>query len=564
MKYLTRYFLGLILVIFISSSCQNELNKVPLDAPSNTTFFTNEKELQLAINGAYGGLWWGGDPMPLLIDNATDLGLIRNTVGGDLHSVGVGSGTSETPVFRTTWDHMYSAISRCNNLLENMSRARDKVSEELYTQIQAQAKFLRAFYYFWLVELYGNVPLITKIPTIKDAEKMAQSPKDSVIAQMFKDLDFAAQNLPVSWPGSDEGRATKGAAFTLKARTALLNGMYDIAAKAAKKVMDMGVYALYPNYEDLFQYEGEHNIGVILDEPFKIGVRTANTPVHEGTRNIGGYSVVIPSQFMVDMYACVDGKPIDESSLYDPAHPFENRDPRLDASIIRPGSIFGGYIYYTHPDSTMTTYIQNGQKKRVENHDVTNANASPTGYCWRKYNDPEDFPERRASSELNFIYMRYAEVLLTYAEAKIEMGEIDQSVLDAINKVRARAYGVDISQTDKYPAVTTMDQNKLRQKVRYERTIEFADEGFRLFDLRRWEIGKEVMDGIFFGRPKSGYTTITQAPDIDENGHPHYGSMKDLYRHVETRSFDPNRDYLWAIPQKDLDIDPNLEQNPGY
>lgn len=564
MKYLTRYLLGLTLVIGISSSCQHELNKVPLDAPSNTTFFSNEKELQLAINGAYDGLWWGKDPMPLLIDNATDLGLIRNTVGGDLNSVGVGAATSETPVFRTTWEHMYSAIGRCNNLLENMSRAKDKVSEKFYIQIQAQARFLRAFYYFWLVELYGNVPLITKLPTIEEAEKMTQTPKDSIITQIFDDLDFATQHLPESWPGSDEGRATKGAALTLKARTALLDSRYDMAAEAAKKVMDMGLYALHPSYEELFQYEGEHSKGIILDEPLQIGVRTTNTPVHEGTRNIGGYSVVVPSQFLVDMYECTDGKPIDESSLYDAAHPFENRDPRLDASIIRPGSIFGGYLYYTNPDSTMTTYIQNGQKKRVENHDVTNANASPTGYCWRKYNDPEDFPERRTSSELNFIYMRYAEVLLTYAEAKIELGDIDQSVLDAINKVRARAYGVAPSQTDQYPTVTTTDQSKLRREVRYERTIEFANEGFRLFDIRRWKIGKEVMNGIFFGRPKAGYATIPHAPDIDQNGHPNYGSMKDLYRHVEERAFNPTRDNLWAIPQKDLDIAPNLKQNPGY
>jgi hypothetical protein len=159
--------------------------------------------------------------------------------------------------------------------------------------------------------------------------------------------------------------------------------------------------------------------------------------------------------------------------------------------------------------------------------------------------------------------MRYAEDLLTYAEAKIELNDIDQSVLDAINDVRARAYGVNRSQTSKYPAITTMDQDELRKKVRYERTIEFADEGLRFFDIRRWDIGKDVWGGDLIGRPKGAYKTIPHAPSIDESGHPHYDGMKNLYRTVEQRTFTKKK-YLWAIPQSARDVNDNLTQNPGY
>jgi hypothetical protein len=565
MRYLNQYYIGCILVIFvlIVVSCEGQLNKAPLDKPSNKSFFSNKKQLKLAINGAYHQLWWGSKPMPVLLDNGTDEGFERQNQNGH-HAISVGTADPETGAFESTWKHMYQGVSRCNILLKRMTKAKNKVSENFYKKIQGQARFLRAWYYFWLVELYGDVPLVTKVLTLEKGDNLAQTPKDSVIAQMFRDLDFAAKNLPSSWPGNDKGRATKGAALTLKARTALLNGKFSVAATSAKKVMDMGVYSLYPDYEQLFQYKGKRSKGVIFDEPFKIGVRTSSLSVQLGPRNPSGYSIYVPSQFMVDMYEASDGLPIDKSPLYDPTHPFRNRDPRLDASIIRPGSKFAGYYFYTHPDSTKTTYIKNGQKKRVTNQDVTNPYATFTGYCWRKYDALEDFQKnQQKTSELNFIYMRYAEALLTYAEAKIEMDDIDQSVLDVINKVRARAYGVNPSQTSKYPAITTTDQDKLRKKVRYERTVEFANEGLRFFDIRRWDIGKDVKDGPLIGRPKGAYKTIPHAPSIDKNGHPHYDGMRNLYRIVEHRTF-TKKNYWWAIPQSEIDVDDNLTQNPGY
>lgn len=259
----------------------------------------------------------------------------------------------------------------------------------------------------------------------------------------------------------------------------------------------------------------------------------------------------------MDTYQASDGLPIDQSPLYDPAKPFENRDPRLDATIIRPQSIFKGFIFETHPDSTETWNIETNA--RVTNQEVTNPFATFTGYLWRKYLSEEDFPEKQRDSTINWIYIRYA-------EAKIESGDIDQSVLDAINKIRARAYGVELSEASQYPAISATNQAELRHILRYERKVELANEGFRLFDIRRWDIADQVMNGTLIGRPLDGYETVPSPPNInsDIGYHPDYGEFQHLYRNMEQRSFNTNRDWLWPIPQDEMNVNENMTQNPGY
>lgn len=562
---------GLLLLVTGTSACDDALDKLPLDAPSDETFFSDRTDLELAINGAYRDLYWmsGGMPFQILLDNATDLGFLRTDFSG-MQSYSLGAHTSETTGFSETWERMYAGIGKCNNLLNNMEQAREVVPADFYDQVEAQALFLRAYYYSWLIRLYGDVPFVTETPDASDITsaindaKVPRTPRSEIVDALFTDLDGAAEVLPETWPGSDEGRATKGAVWTLKARMALYEGRYEEAAQAAKQVMDMGVYSLYPDYGELFTYAGQRAGEVIFDLPFKVGFMETALPREQGPRNANCWSRAVPSQFMIDSYECTDGLPIDESPLYDPSNPFENRDPRLDASSVRPQSVLDGYVFETHPDSTETTRYVNNEPTRVANQDVLNAFASYTGYLWRKYTSEEDMPEKVAISELNFILMRYAEVLLIYAEANIEQGQIDGSVLDAINQVRARAYGVDVSATGEYPAVTTTAQAELRRVIRRERKIELADEGFRMTDIRRWGIAEHVMPGTLAGRPKGAYINMTNVPDISEHGHPVYGAALGLYRPVEQRVFNTNKDYLWPIPQKDMDVNPELEQNPGY
>jgi uncharacterized protein YukE len=567
MDKLYKYFGLLFLSIVLLPGCQDELTKAPLDAPSNTNFYSTQDELQLAINGAYNEVfWWSitGSPAQEMLDNMTDIGFERSN--GDLKSVADGSATSTTGTFENTWNKFYRAIGRVNNLLDNMSRAEANVSDDYMERIEAEARFIRAYSYMYLSEFYGDVPLILKVPTIEEAN-IERTAKKEVVDQINSDLDFAAQTLPESWSGSDEGRVTKGAALALKARVALYNNNFEVAAQSAQEVMNLGIYSLYEDYASMFQYEGIGNSGVILDVPYEEGVNTHNLPRRHGSRNVGAWAQSVPSQFIVDSYEATDGEPIDESSIYDPANPFQNRDPRLDASIIRPQGTWGGFIFETHRDSVETWEVneEGNRTERMENEDATNPYASFTGYNWRKYTDPEDYPQRIDDSELNFILIRYAEVLLTYAEGRIESGNIDQSVLDAINKVRARAYGVDYTQVNDYPAISTTNQSELRRIIRRERKVEFANEGLRLFDIRRWEIAEDVMDGIFMGRPQGAYSEISNVPEInDATGHPNYGAMQDLFRNVETRSFNPERDYLWPIPQSEINVNSNITQNPGY
>jgi hypothetical protein len=163
--------------------------------------------------------------------------------------------------------------------------------------------------------------------------------------------------------------------------------------------------------------------------------------------------------------------------------------------------------------------------------------------------------EFRRESELNIMLVRYAEVLLMYAEAKIEKGELDQSVYDAINAVRIRAGLPEIA--------SGKSQDELRKIVRQERKVEFPFEGLRFFDLRRWKIAEDVMPGALYGRPLRDYES-SFIPTFDENGMPHYDAYGDELRQFDTRNFNPARDYLWPIPQKELDINSNLKQNPGY
>jgi hypothetical protein len=165
-------------------------------------------------------------------------------------------------------------------------------------------------------------------------------------------------------------------------------------------------------------------------------------------------------------------------------------------------------------------------------------------------------PEYLTRSETAYVLIRYAEVLLTYAEAKIEANQIDQSVYDAINVVRTRA-GMPTIATGK-------TQAELRTIVRMERKVEFAFEGKRLYDIRRWKIAEQVLSGNLLGRIPKGI--LASAPAIDANGTPSYATVSnmDQMRVVEVRMFDKNKNYLWPIPQIEVSVNPKLGQNPGY
>lgn len=547
-------------ILLSNFSCQDVLEKYPLDNPSDVSYPKNEQELLNAINGVYQALWYkpySGDVLPSIIDCLSDIAFDREGnlyMGSDVlnSTYGVSSGL---------WKQYYLGIARCNFLLTNMIRAKQNASLSIYNQVEAQALFLRAYWYYQLVALYGDVPLITTIQSIDDSN-VARSPKAQIIDLILKDLDKAVLDLPLSWSGNDKGRITKGAALALKSRIALYNEKWEIAAQAAKQIMDLKIYTLYPNYEQLFQYVGEGCSEVIFDIPCVTGVNKSIEVRNAGnflSRNSqGGGSNKVPTQQLVDSYECIDGKLISESPLYNPTKPFENRDPRLKYTVAVPGDVWLGFQYETYKDSVMCWNYNVVPAQRIPNLDATNPYASYTGYCWRKMVDPLDQGAQRNYSSLNYIAIRYAEVLLIYAEAKIELNQIDQSVYDAINAVRSRA-------NVKMPAISSGEsQSEMRKIVRRERKVELALEGQRLFDIYRWKIAEKCLNQAVLGRPNKPYNFKDQGkPVFDNDEMPNYNAYIKVLTTVRPRTFAANN-YLWPIPQYEMDINKLMKQNPNY
>jgi len=562
-------------MVLILSCNKDYLNRFPESDPNSATYYTTADQLTLAINAAYNNLSYQQDGFPYQMQLEGTSDLVWQRPATDAQTIGLGQHTSNTTMIRTIWTQSYIGIGRCNALLENMIKAKSVTTAAQYSRIEGEAKFLRAYYYGTLISLYGDVPLVVKsMPT--EESYLARTPKAEVLNAIFSDLDSAAAKLPLSYTGTDIGRATKTSALAFKSRIALYNAKWDVAAAASKAVIDLGYHALYPNYRNLFMYVGENSRESILAFDYKLTIRTNAAPQNNQARNSSGFSGLIPTRALADSYECTDGLTIDKSTLYSTADPFKNRDPRMRQTLLGDGDTWfgaGGITFNMtfHPDST-TCSRYTPTFAKIPNLEVTNAFSTYSGFIMKKYLDPQDMAVPN-QSELAFMLIRYAEVLLNYAEAKIELNQIDASVLDAINLVRARGYGVAATQTTLYPAIKTTNQTELRAIVRRERKIELAGEGLRVFDIRRWNIAEKVMNGILFGKAmnKAIYYSLPK-PTLDENSSPGYTSFTSLlsvvgnFKIMDNPRVFKSHNLLWPIPQAELDVNknPGFKQNPGY
>lgn len=551
---------GLIACFVLMQSCDSDyLSRNPLSGPSDETFFANEEELMLVVNGLYSAMTYlpiEFMPLNLAIDCASDIGWDRNN--SPLQAIGRGNHDSNNNYVRTIWEQAYRVIGKCNFVLDNIHKLEGKMDADLYNRSKAEARFIRAFTYQYLIDYFGGVPLVTHGLQLSEAQ-IPKSPKNEIADFVINELQDVAAVLPPSYGGADRGRATKGAALAIRARTALNNERWSEAAASAKAVMDLGLYSLHDDFGELFSYAGENSSEIIFALQF---LRLQDTKVHNTprallSRNAKGHTNKIPTQSLVDSYPCIDGLEIDESPLFDPTKPFENRDPRLGFTVALPGTIFFNYQFETHKDSILCWNYNMTPAVRVTNQEATNAYATFSGYCWKKYVDLQD-KDDVAKSELNVIQSRYAEVLLIYAEAMIEANTIDQSVYDAINEVRERP---SVSMP---PIPAGQSRESLRTLVRKERLYELAMEGFRMVDLRRWELAEKMIAGTVYGRIPTGL--LAAAPAIDEDGKVTYDAVPNQaeMRVIELREFNPERDYLWPIPNIETVTNPSLIQNPNY
>ena len=561
-----------VLSLLILVSCQNSLDLYPLAEPSADKWYSNEVEIQLALNDLYRIDFWQWDEDGTNNNFLSDDGFYRQS----LSEIKAGTVTSQSGFSTNLWRNSYKAIARANRAISalNSAETKSKVSQAKLDVYLAEARFHRAAQYAKLVNKFGDVVYSDDVISIEDAYTKGRTDKKAVTAKIYEDFDFAIKNLPLSYPASAVKRVSRGSAMALKARYALYEKDYRVAAEAAKACMDLGQYELHGDYANLFLQSTKNSKEVIFSIPRSLELKITLGPTSDKiTRNSGGFAAANPTWDLFCSYLCTDGNTIDNSPLYNPRNPFKNRDPRCTASIVEFGTPHLGFIYDPNPTALQVTRLSSNS--RVTNND-NRANAqfaSFNGLVWKKGIDDSWLLNGRLI-EPEQIIIRYADILLMYAEAKIELNEIDKSVLDAMNLVRARAYKVTLTSVN-YPAIKNGNQAQLRKQLRMERRMELASEGLRYMDIVRWRLAEKVLTRPIYGLldPKDLKEKVVDknlwffagTPKIDEDGIPDFSEMANtgLIRNLVPTAWN-NRQYLWPIPTQEIQINKNMKQNEGY
>lgn len=514
-------------VVTAGTSCRKDLlNTIPNDRISSEIFWQSQQDAEYAANAVYSDIVEGVEQF-FSWDGITELGFTPSPQSANSFIL-KGQFDALNSRIANEWTGHYKGIRKANAFLANVDRV-ETTTPAVIERLKGEVRALRAYFYIRLVALFGDVPLVTTEITLAESREVTRTPASQIWDFIYEELNAAASALPNTT--AQKGRMTKGAALGLNARAMLFAGRYTQAAALARQVMDLNVYSLYPQYKHLFTYAAENNAEVILDiqfikDAFPNNVFSIMAPYSQKN----GAGRFTPTKELVDTYTMANGLPIDDpASGFDPYDPYTDRDPRLRYSIFLIGDqLPDGTTFDSRPTS--------GTADAIGFNFIT----THTGYYLKKYINPEDWAVP-GNCGINLILMRYAEILLTYAEAKIEANDIDQSVVDAINEVRARP---DVNM----PPVALGSQAELRAIVRRERVVELAYEGLHLFDIRRWRTAEQVIPG-----PVEGMTYV----DVNNN----------LVTVVEpgwTNFFRADRDYLWPIPQKEIELNPNLTQNPNW
>ena len=480
----------------------------------------------------------------------------------------VNNGTwSPTNTYDDAWS-LYNGIRAANGFITNfetvdLSRFSSLANyENQMKQMQYypyEARVLRAYYFFELARRYGNIAMPLEVLTVEQANAIGQTPFDEVIRFIVSECTECAPNLPLSYSGvpqSEIGRVTRGFALAVKTKALLYAASplhnpsddaekWKAAARAAKEVMDLGVYSLDPAYVNnttsseliLARMNAAAQPYELYNFPYRFAygsratalVASGNYPTQnlvDAFETLGGYKVTLGSEG----WQCADPD-------FDAAHPYDNRDPRFARTILADGMPF--------KNSTIETYVGGADDRAVS------LGGSATGYFVRKYlqeNANFDPTQTGAAAYMHhWVLYRYAETLLSYAEAMVNAfgsgtytdGQFTRSALDALNEVRANA---------SMPEVAGGSKAELLERVRNEWRVEFAFEDHRFWDVRRWKLD-----------PATTQTSIYGVQVVrNDNG------SKNYYRRlVETRAW---RDamYLYPIPQSELFKNTNLAQNPGW
>ncbi|RDC61698.1 RagB/SusD family nutrient uptake outer membrane protein [Adhaeribacter pallidiroseus] len=539
-----RWAFWLVLFTFLTG-CEQELDQSPLDRFDSENFWVSEANTYLALTGVYRGNikikgtetlpsdWWSYAGL-LFTEFATDNAYDRRGDNSAFHKLSNGTLTSNVDILNSYWANSYAKIARANYFLENVGKV--TFNENRKKRFNAEARFLRATQYFYLAQFWGAVPLVTTTLTPETANKVAKNPKAEVVKFILDELTAAAADLPrhKDIPNPEKGRASKQAALAFVGRTLLGEARYTEAAEVYKTIIDLNDNIIDPDYAGLFQTSNENSNEIIFSSQFLENLAANSMNQHFFPAVAGGWHIFCPLGSIVESYEFTDGTPFSYTDArYTAADIGKDRDPRLRYNIIYNRNIFKNLRYVTHPDSAASPDQLGAGKQTTQ-----------TGYGLKKFCD-EGFSGNLTNYGGNLPVIRYAEVLLSYLEAKLEAGQpIDQALLDAtINKVRGRA-------SVNMPPVTETNPEALRLILRRERRNELAFEGIRYWDIIRWKIGGEVLKADFYGAPFPGAVKTKIK-----------GNTPDPFSrwYVTTRNFRPGVDEVWPIPQSEINVNPGLK-----
>jgi len=484
----------------------------------------------------------------------------RSNYPGGPNSILIGE-WNETNNPLDNWNQSYQQIRVANDFFLNIETS--PVGNDVKSKFIAEVKFLRALFYFNLVKRYGGVPLITTAQKLNDDLMVSRNTADECFNFITAELDAALPNLPLN---ADRGRITKGAAMALKTRTLLyqasplFNASNDTerwrkAAQAAKAVIDLGKYDLFPDLKTLWLDKSATNVEIILEKQYHLpetshGWDAMVKPVWLAKGDAGQCS---PVQELVNAFPMKNGKLINEpGSGYDQTKPYTGRDDRFYSFIAYNQSKVSGILARPYPGA------QPGQLYKEYALNVykggTDYDSIPpyaqyntiTGYYTVKATNPDNAVYSYGyGSEQPWIEFRYAEILLDYAEASNEADGPSASIYDALDKIRARG-GIASK------LVQNLSQTQMRNLIRNERYIELCFEGQRYWDLRRWKIADQVLNG----KKLTGVVITKQAPN----------TFTYEYFPIDPQPlvFDASKMYLMPIPKAELSKNPKLTQNPNW
>lgn len=591
MNILKRITAAVFVVLLGLTGCDSVLDLEPKDQLSDEAIWKDGALTEAFLNDMYLGLGHGF--YEIMLSSITDeTHFIHNyNTHQILQSIISSSDRGAIDDWRFDhydWSNTYFRIRQTNIFLENIDNA--EIDDPAWIQrMKGEAHFLRAYFYHNLMRMYGGVPIITKAYSLDEDYEVARNSFAETVDFIVQEADKAAELLPVSHGGSNLGRATKGAALALKARVLLYaasdlyhknpSGMPETgyvggnqqaawarARDAAKAVMDLGAYSLFrpnpaspeeaaQNYGDLF-LTPDHEEIILCRYFLKTRDDGYHPGLHNGPNGYHNWGGNTPIQNLVDDYQMIDGSDFDWNNPEHAAAPYENRDPRFYASILydgapwreRPGDmteldpvgIISAFTELKLPDGSVVGGLD------TRDGPIEDWNGSYSRYYIRKGIDPT-VNHQFDKQEVPWIFFRYAEVLLNYAEASIELGD-EAAARDALNQIRRRAGMPEFD--------ASVSGAELKKQYRNERRIEMAFEEQRFFDVRRWMIAPEVLSQNAQGI--NIYVEGTNRADRST-----YTNFRYEVVDIQDRGWN---DKLYFIPIHNDELNRNslLVQNPGY